>query len=377
VNTVVHFVDSKAFGGTEKIILIMLAGLNRERWRSVLFHHPEPGLEPLLEGARRIGGVELRALPRLQRAHFPSSMVQLHRALHAEQPAVFHAHLNWPFACKGGLAAAALARIPAVLATVQTFASLPRSSVTRTQRIVWIGVDRFLAVSEWVARGLRHVAKIPSRKIRVVRNGIPLANYDHPVGKALRETLLGDSRRPIVLTAARLHEQKGHRYLLEAATMVPDAAFVFAGEGPLRAKLEMRARALGLNDRVILLGHRKDIPDLLAACDVFVLPSLFEGYPLAVMEAAAAGRPIVATAVGGTDEAIRCGQTGLLVPPANPRALADAIRRLLADPALAARLAHAAKAHALQEFSAEAMCQRTVAVYEEVLAMHRGRNGTG
>jgi glycosyltransferase involved in cell wall biosynthesis len=368
--TVLHFVDSGVFGGTERIILTLLSGLDRKRWRPVLMHHPEPDLAPLLEQAQSIG-VELRTVPRARGVHGLSATIEFHRLLQAERPSVFHAHLNWPSACRRALAVAALARIPAVIATAQLFGpSQCRRSYT--QRIIWMGVDRFLAVSEEVARGLRSASTFAARKIRVVRNGIPLANYNRPVDKALQERLSGGSRQPIVLTPARLHEQKGHKYLLEAATMVPDAKFVFAGDGPLRAELETQARALGLNDRITFLGHRRDIPDLLAACDLFVLPSLFEGYPLAVMEAAVAGKPIIATAVGGTDEAIRCGQTGLLVPPADSRALADAIRSLLTDPTLAARLAQAAKAHALQEFSAETMCQRTVAVYEEVLAL-RGR----
>jgi glycosyltransferase involved in cell wall biosynthesis len=282
--------------------------------------------------------------------------------------------MNWPFACTRALAAAAFAHIPAVMATMQVFprAALPRRYVPQ---LVWRGVDRFLAVSDEVARGLIGLSGGTSHKIRVVRNGIMTTNYQRPPNNALRASLLKGAQRQLVLTTARLDEQKGHKYLLEAAAMVPDANFVFAGDGPLRARLEAQALALELGDRTVFLGHRQDIPELLAACDLFVLPSLFEGYPLSVMEAAAAGKPIVATNVGGTNEAIQSGQNGLLVRPADSHALARVIRELLVDRAHAERLANAAKMRAQTEFSAEAMCVRTVAVYEEALASRRLRYG--
>lgn len=366
MRTVVHFVDSDAFGGTEKIILTLLSGLNQDRWRPVLFHHPEATLEPLLEESRRIG-VQLRDVPRMRGSSRLSGMVKFHRLLRAERPSVFHAHLNWPLACRAGLAVAASARVPAVVATTQVFVGPPRCPRSFSQRAVWRTVDRFIAVSEDVARGLRRVSRLPATKIRVIRNGIPLAIFDRPVDRMLRSTLSRGSQWPLVLTPARLHEQKGHKYLLQAAAMVPEVMFVLAGDGPLRTELEKQARSLSLEERVIFLGHRDDIPDLLAATDMFVLPSLFEGYPLSVMEAAAAGKPIVATAVGGTDEAICSGQTGLLVPPADPWALANAIRTLLANPAFSADLARAAKMHARREYSADTMCRRTIETYEEVL----------
>jgi glycosyltransferase involved in cell wall biosynthesis len=366
VHTVVHFVDARVFGGTEKIIVTLLAGLDRNRWRPMLVCHPEPGLARLLQEARR-SDVELRLVPR----GGLSAIIQLQRVLRATRPSIFHAHLNWSVGCRRGLLAAALARVPAVVTTAQLFGGPERCPPSLVQQIASMTVDRFFAVSDWVARGLRHVSKVPERKIRVVRNGIPLRDFDRPFDGRLRARLSGGSRRPLVLTAARLDEQKGHKYLLEAAAKVPDAIFILAGVGRLRAELEGQARALKIDERVKFLGYRDDVADLLAVSDLFVLPSLFEGYPLSVMEAAAARKPIVATAVGGTDEAIQHGETGLLVPPADPAALAMAIRTLLADQALAARLAYAAQVRA-REFSAETMCKRTSEAYEEVLSSRRG-----
>jgi glycosyltransferase involved in cell wall biosynthesis len=179
----------------------------------------------------------------------------------------------------------------------------------------------------------------------------------------------------VVLTVARLDEQKGHCYLLEAAAQVPEAQFVLAGDGPLRASLEAQARSLGVEDRVKFLGYRSDIADLLADCDVFVLPSLYEGLPLSILEAMSAGKPVIATHIGGTDEAVIAGETGLLVPPADSAALAAAIRSLLTDRPLAQRLATAGRARVAQEFSAAKMVQQVIAVYDELLAKHEVVNG--
>jgi glycosyltransferase involved in cell wall biosynthesis len=149
--------------------------------------------------------------------------------------------------------------------------------------------------------------------------------------------------------------------------MVPDVVFAIAGDGPDRAALESRAAQLGVSSRVRFLGHRRDVPALLAVADLFVLPSLYEGFPLSVLEAMAAGVPVVATAVGGTDELVS-SDTGTLVAPADPRALADGIRTVLADREGAARRAASARDHVLATHSAAAMVASMSALYESLLS---------
>ena len=143
----------------------------------------------------------------------------------------------------------------------------------------------------------------------------------------------------------------------------------------MRASLEAQARSLGVERRVRFLGHRDDISDLLADCDVFVLPSLYEGLPLSILEAMSAGKPVIATQIGGTDEAVIAGETGLLIPPADPAALAAAILTLLEDQPLAKRLASDGLARVEQEFSAIKMVQQVIDVYDELLEKHEGING--
>ena len=207
----------------------------------------------------------------------------------------------------------------------------------------------------------------------MVHNGIDAEGHPVPSSDGLRARIAGRSDRPIVLTVARLDSQKGHPYLLAAAAEIPHAVFALVGEGGEQAALESQARALGIADRVRFLGHRDDVPELLAACNVFVLPSLYEGLPLSVLEAMAAAKPVVATAIDGTGEAVVDGVTGLLVPPADPVRLAGAIRGLLADGALASRMGEEGRARVRREFSLRKMIEGVTGVYDELLERTRRR----
>ena len=144
--------------------------------------------------------------------------------------------------------------------------------------------------------------------------------------------------------------------------------FVLAGEGSEREGLEQQAHELGIDQRVRFLGYRVDIPELLASSDLCVLSSLSEGLPLSVLEAMAAGKPVVATSIDGTDEAVVHGETGLLVPPADSHALAAAIRTVLEDDELAHRLGTSGRARVDAEFRVEKMVSRVAEIYDELLA---------
>ncbi len=364
---VVQYVDSDTFGGSEQSALQLLAGLDRSRWRPILLYHPEPRLARLVEGARA-AGVPVHAVPRVTDRTVLGRLPDLVRAIGVAAPSVFHAHLNWPLACKFGLLAAAIRRVPAIVATVHLFVDgLMNRNVRLQLRVVGAGVHRYLAVSRHVRDRLAARAGLPERKLRVVPNGIDPAPFAGPADPGLRARLGGSPGRPMVFTAARLTAQKAIDVLIAAAALVPDALFVIAGEGPDRAALEARADALGVASRVRLLGARDDIAQLLAAADLFVLPSLFEGLPIAVLEAMAAGKPVVATRVGGTDEVVVDGETGILVPPGNPGRLAAAIRAFIDDPDRARRAGQAGRERFHARFTARAMCASVTQVYEELL----------
>ena len=359
---VVHYVDSDSFGGSEEAALHLMASLDHSRWEPVLLHHPDPGIARLVLEATRLG-IRARAVPRWGGSRLAGT-IPIWRALRAERPAVFHAHLSWPFACKHGVRAAWLARVPAIVGTAQLYLAPERG---RRPPLVLRLYRRIIAVSEEVRRRYESELHVPGGRLVVARNAIRVPGAPPTADAALRAALVDGRPDYVVITPARLHAQKGHTYLLQAAAQVPDATFVFAGDGPLRMALEAEARRLGVAVRCVFLGQRSDVPALLAAADLFVLPSLYEGLPVSVLEAMAAGRPVVATAIGGTDEAVTSEETGLLVAPRDPAALASAIRRLQADPALARRLAAAARGRVERDFSSEATARQVMVIYDQVL----------
>ena len=372
IRRVLHYVDAELYGGSEEAALQLLASLDRARWQPVLLHHPEPGLARLVDGAARLG-IRTLAAPRVDPRARVAGVLRLRRMIRAEQPAVFHAHLSWPLACKYGVLAAWLARVPAIVGTAQLYVH-PDDS--RRARLALRPLGRIMAVSREVQARYARNLRVPERKLTVVPNGIAVSPTVRAPDPALRAELVKGRPHYVVLTPARLHEQKGHTYLLEAAAQVPDATFVLAGDGPLRARLEARARELGVAERCVFLGHRSDIAELLAVADLFVLPSLYEGLPVSVLEAMAARRPVVATAIGGTDEAVTHELTGLLVPPSDPGALASAIRRLRSDPALAGRLAAAGRERVEREFSSLATAGGVMRIYDELIGHTRLADGT-
>ncbi|HET8647773.1 MAG TPA: glycosyltransferase, partial [Vicinamibacteria bacterium] len=201
--------------------------------------------------------------------------------------------------------------------------------------------DRAIAVSASTREFLVRQRHVPAEKVRLIWNGAPLREFA-PVApeaaRAVRSRLGLAPQAPVVAAIARLSEQKGHRFLLDAAARVlvgrPDARFLVVGDGDQAPALHAQARGLGIEDRVVFAGHRTDVPALLGAADVFCISSTYEGTPLTLFEAMAAGKAIVSTAVDGCREVLEDGRTGLLVPPRDPAALGAAVSRVVDDPGL-------------------------------------------
>jgi glycosyltransferase involved in cell wall biosynthesis len=227
---------------------------------------------------------------------------------------------------------------------------------------------RILAVSDATRRALE-TQGYPRGRIEVVPNGVDLRRND-PGG--IRAELGVPATAPLLVQVGRLCETKGQRELLAALALLPDDVHaVLVGDdlesgGAFRRLLEEQVESSGLGGRVVLAGYRPDARAIVAAADVFVLPSWLEGQPLVVLEAMAEATPVVATAVGGTPELVADGETGLLVPPRRPEALADALRDLLADRDRARRLGEAGRQRVMERFSAERVARRVLAIYAEV-----------
>jgi glycosyltransferase involved in cell wall biosynthesis len=208
--------------------------------------------------------------------------------------------------------------------------------------------------------------------VRVVYNGVDVHRFGHPYdGAAKRRELDIPADAWVIGLVANLRPQKNHEALLRAfaqlRTAVPEAWLVLVGDWERRPGLEALADTLGIRDRVRFLGYRLDVPELYAAFDAYCLPSHYEGMPLSLFEAMSAGKPVVATRVVGIREFIADGETGLLVPPNDPPALAQALLRVRRDAALGQRLADAARTYANARGRLEDMVKRYADVYEQAL----------
>jgi glycosyltransferase involved in cell wall biosynthesis len=280
----------------------------------------------------------------LVRPREDASVRELVAILRRLRPRIAHAMDVWPQA----VVAARLARVPRVLVTHHT-PELPRRDNLAGrvwQRLGWLARPEVIYTSE---ADRQRDGRRPSH---VIPLGIELDRFD-----GARPALPPDG--PRVGNVARLAPQKDHRTLIEAARLVPEAEFVIVGDGELREELERAAEGL----RVRFLGARDDVPELLASFDVFAFPSRFEGLCLAVIEAQAAGVPVVATPVGGIRETVVDGETGLLVPPGDPAALAAGIRRLLEDRPAAKAMAAEAKRRVRERYSVERIVDETLRLY--------------
>jgi glycosyltransferase involved in cell wall biosynthesis len=275
------------------------------------------------------------------------------------------------------LAVACLGRIHPVVVTAHTPAL--ESRLSRRGRLLQAiargGVDRWVVLSERNRELLAGSRGLAPRAISVVFPGLPEERFGElPDELAARQGIALDPKSTCIGTVGRLSRQKRHDVLIEAFALasrqVPNLKLVIVGDGELEATTRRLAEAR-VPGQVNFTGYRPDAVELLPAFDIFAMSSDFEGLPFALLEAMAAGRPIVTTDVQGAGEAVRDGREGLVVPRRDPEAFARAIVTLALDGELAARLGAAARERFLAEFTADQMIDRTEALYLELLADRR------
>jgi glycosyltransferase involved in cell wall biosynthesis len=235
-------------------------------------------------------------------------------------------------------------------------------------------VDLFVAASAAIERMLVEDG-VPAEHVVTVRDGVDVGRVEAAEAVNVREEFWFPSHSLVVGNIAALVPHKGQKHLLDAAatviTEVPHARFVILGEGELKGELERQVRRLHLGQHVVLAGFRPEILGFLKGFDLFVLSSVTEGLGSSLLDAMAAGRPIVATTAGGIPEVVENGVNGMLVPPRDHRALAAAIVALLKDPAKRARLANAGLERVRRSFSAERMVDETLAAYSRLVGRTR------
>ena len=373
--SVLHFTNSLARGGAEEHILTLLRGLDRKFFRLHLVC--PPALAALLK-ADLPDDVELIPIE-LRKPSQISAAFGLRRVLRQRRVEVLHSHLFYSslFASPIGWSAG----VPVIVETQHLRESWRKGwlkSRFLIDRVVGRFVDCYIAVSEANARYLVHDKGLPTRKIMVIRNGCDLRRFD-PAAEApvhLKRELGFADGDPVVLVVGRLEPQKGHHVLLEAFLVVRkgfcNARLVCVGEGSLRNDLEAKTHLWGLEDAVRFVGFQANVPDWLALADFTVLPSFYEGLPIAAIESLAAGRPMVASDVDGTPEVVVDGKSGLTVPPGDASALADAICRLLRDTNLRRTMGLEGRRWVEENFSQEHQVRLTQELYINAVEKHRG-----
>ena len=359
-------------GGAERLAAVVAMKLDPARFESVLCASRKTD-EPLLDRELDEAGIGVLALGRRSTLDLLAwrPLVSLLR----DGVDVVHAHMFgsnvW------GTVLGRLSGVPVVVAHEHTWSFQGRPLRRFLDReLVARWADVFVAVSGEDRRKMIEVEGVDPAKIRLIPNGIP-----SPANGAVadvRAELGIEPGAPVLGVVCELRAQKALEVLFEAAALLlpefPSLKVLVAGDGPERARLEEAALRLGVADTVLFLGIRRDVPAVLAAVDVAVLSSDYEGSPLSVMEYMAAAKPVVSTRVGGVPELLAEDVHGLLVQPRDPEALAEAVARLLRDPALAKRLGAEGRQRQQREFSLEAMVHRIEDLYEE-LWLASGRRG--
>jgi glycosyltransferase involved in cell wall biosynthesis len=345
-------------GGAQRHLYEVLRRLDRSRFTPRVYCLKRRG--QIVQSLERLG-VEVTDLEIGDSLSTPKSLLRLLEfAQHLRKEGISLLHCYLPRASFFGAIAGRIARVPVVVIS-------KRSLEPSTKIIRWADrwADAVLANSQQVWRHAVEVEKCRPDKLRLLVNGIDIERY--------RSTSFnGFSRQgPVVGTVLRLEPIKGPEVFIEAAKRIvdemPETRFMIIGDGSMRASLERLSRSLRVADRVEYLGERDDVEVILPTLSIFILPSLVEGMSMALLEAMAAARPIVATAVGGNLDLIRDGQNGLLIPPGDPEAMARAALQLIRNPEWAERLGQAARAVVVNDHSADRMVRRLEKIYKELL----------
>jgi glycosyltransferase involved in cell wall biosynthesis len=356
-----HIDTARTWRGGQNQVLLTVLGMRALGHRAMLVAHGEGELR---QRARE--GLEL--IPLAPKTEMDLSAAwRLSRLIKQLGPDVVHAH------DPHGVAMAALALSmstqevkPPLVASRRVDFHIGGNSLSRWK---YRQVDCFICASEAI-RQLLLADDVPAQRTVTVHEGIDVGRVAAAPPAKIHEEFWLPHGAPVIGNVAALVPHKGQKHLIEAAALVvrqePDARFVIAGEGELRQSLEHQIKHLGLEKHVLLAGFRPDVLSLHKAFDIFVMSSVTEGLGTSILDAMASGRPVVATAAGGIPEVVQDGETGLLVPPRDHEAMADAIVRLLRDPLLRKRMGDAGLSLVQARFSAERMIQETLRVYERV-----------
>lgn len=377
---VLHPITRLIIGGAQENTMLTAQLLMEEGWTVDIVSGPQTGSEGSLIEIVQERGIPLILEPTLVREVNPVKDLlatwRLARLMRQGKYTIVHTHSS-----KAGIVgrwAAKLAGVPVIVHTVHGWGHHERQHPLIRAYYIWLEkltlpiTDKLIVVSALnIEKGLADGIGNPDNYL-VIRSGIELDRFGHPqVSRAETRAAWGIPQDAVVIgSVTRLSPQKAPLDFIQAAAQVaqryPQTYFMMVGDGPLRGEVEALAAKLGIADRLVLTGLRRDVPELMAAFDLFALSSLWEGLPRVLPQAMATSLPIVATACDGSAEAITEGENGFLVPPGEPQVLAERLCQLIAEPALAKQMGRAGYAR-VAEFSDRGMVAAIAKLYRELL----------
>ena len=365
---VLYLSHAFAVGGAEEMVLNLVRHLPPSYVPAVACIHEAGPIGLEIERT----GVPFKVLGLKPGVLRPFDVLRLRDFLYECQPDIVHTFLLT--GSLYGRFAAMMARVPVVIGTEVNVYERKRPLHALAERWLMRDTDAVVASAESVRDFYIRQAKADPSKVEVIYNAVDWAQLQTTVGRdELRASVEVPAGAPLLTIIARLTEQKGHRILLDALarTDLAHAHLLVVGDGPLRDALERQAANLGLSARVRFLGARRDLGNILAATDVFVMPSFWEGLPLAMVLARGAGLPVVAPRVAGIPEVVQDGVTGLLVPPGDSGELGAALSRVVNDDTARVLLGQAARAFVRPRFGVDGYVNAITNLYDRLLAARR------
>lgn len=369
---ILYIIGGGEFGGAEQHVLGLVKSLDQSEWA--------PHVAVFYEG---------ELAERLRHLHIPvtvltsgkvtslAGIIPVRRLIREFKPSIIHTH-GVRANLSGRLGNKAEGYPAKVITTIHSLLSLDypvfwkRFLFDRLEKWTWPYVDQFIIVSGAMKKILVQEG-LPEKKTAIIHNAIELPEVplQRPEHSSLREELGLPQDTVVVGTVARLHKVKGHSYLIQAISKLknsyPNVHYVWAGGGELYDSLLDEVKSTGLQNVIHLLGPRQDVQELLPQFDLFVLPSLYEGFGLAALEAMMAGVPVIATAVGGLPEFINDGHDGLLVPPQDVDALYEALNKSFSSPEQMREMGKEAQAKVSEHNSLQRLVGETSGIYKKIL----------
>ena len=365
---ILHVISKLPIGGVENQLLLTLKNYDRIKLNPLvcsLLDKGEIGKE--IEDA----GIEVIALNKLKHRFDRSIAKDIYKLIKTRNVKIvrthqYHANLY-------GRLAAWLAKVPCIIASVHNVYTIDRKLHRRMiNRFLARFTDKVVAVSEIVKKDILKYDGLREDKVMIIHNGIDTERLLNIDGNVIRSEFNISSDVPVIGTIGRLTFQKGQKYLIEAVSKIkekfPSIMLLIVGDGPIKDELQNYSKTLGLNKHVIFTGSRRDIPPLLAAMDIFVLPSLWEGLPNALLEAMASGKTIIATDIPPIREIINNEKIGILVPARDSKAMASSIELLLNDKTSAETFCKSAQERAFSDFNITTTVDKYTNLYKDILS---------